>query len=270
MTVPDPTATRPVASDGDPGAYNRGVWARGGFVGDYASRQLRPVEVLLMVRYRESLAGSVLELGSGAGRIAGYLCELAADCHGIDVSPQMVQESRRRYPSGHFELGDFRDLSRFADGSLDAVWAGCNILDILGDSDRRAALREIRRVLADDGLLIMSSHNRAYLPRVTGPLHIRTVDPLRFGFDLLRAPGRFRRHRRLRRLEVRHPDYALVSDGAHNFTLVHYFTTPEAQFRQLEQEGFSPSECLDLDGRVLGPGDTAPSASELHYVARRR
>lgn len=270
MTAPDRTTGMAAPVVGDPGAYNRGVWARGSFLGDYANRQLRPVEVLLMIRHRDQLSGAVLELGPGAGRIAGYLCEIAAECHGIDVAPEMVQECRRRYPSGHFELGDFRDLSRFADEALDAVWAGCNILDILGDAERRAALREIRRVLADGGLLVMSSHNRAYLPRVTGPWHIRTVDPLRFGFDLLRAPGRWMRHRQLRRLEVRHPDYALVSDGAHNFTLVHYFTTPEAQFRQLEQEGFDPVECLDLEGRVLAPGDAAAETPELHYVARRR
>jgi SAM-dependent methyltransferase len=254
----------------DPGPTNRRVWASGRFLGEYTNRQLRPVEVLLMARHRDELNGSVLELGCGAGRIAGYLCELAERCYGIDISAAMIEESRRRYPKGEFIEGDLGDLSQFADGSLDAVWAGCNVLDIFTDRERRDTLQEIRRVLSSGGLLLMSSHNRAYLPNVTGPLELRTSDPLRFAIDLARAPRNFLRDLKLRRLEHKEADYEIVSDGAHGYTLVHYFITAQAQFSQLGQEGFEPLECLDLDGNRLEPGGTAGQSVELHYVARRR
>jgi SAM-dependent methyltransferase len=254
----------------DPADLNRSVWAEGRFVKEYAHRQLRPVEVVLLVRHREDFAGRVLELGCGAGRIAGYLVELSEEAHGIDISSEMIAECRRRYPAGHFIEGDIRDLSQFEDGALDAVVAGFNILDIFGDEERREALGEIRRVLRDGGLYVMSSHNRAYLPQVRGPAHVRTADPMRFAADLVRAPRRIRRHRRLVTLERNERDYAIVSDGAHEYSLVHYFITPEAQFRQLEQQGFSPLICADLNGRTLGPAETAPNCAELHYVARRR
>ena len=51
-------------------------------------------------------------------------------------------------------------------------------------------------------------------------------------------------------------DYEIVSDGSHGFTLVHYYISPQDQLRQLEQEGFEPLSCLDLDGRTLAAGET--------------
>lgn len=252
-----------------PAEVNTATWADGSFVGDYASRELRPVEVLILLRFRQALAGRVVELGCGAGRLTGYLAELGEEVYGIDVSPAMIAESRRRYPSVQFLTGDMRDLSRFGDGTVDAVVAGCNVLDILGDADRRTVLREIRRALRDGGLLIMSSHNRAYLPHVKGPLRLRWRNPRALLYDAKLTPGRVRRHLSLRRLERRTDDYEIVSDGAHEFQLVHYFTTPDAQFRQFHSEGFRPILCADLDGRTVAPGDVAGDCVELHYVAAK-
>lgn len=259
------------------GAANLRTWARGGLVRDYSHRELRPVEVLLMVRFREQFSGRVLELGCGAGRITGYLVELAREAFGIDLSAEMIGECRRRYPSARLFEGDARDMSGFDDESLDLVIAGCNLLDVFSDGERRQALRDIRRVLAPDGLLIMSSHNRAYLPRVTRPWQIRVAglgqgDPralLRFGADLVRAPRRIGRHLRLRRLELETDDFAIVSDGAHEYSLVHYFTAHDAQFRQFAQEGLEPLLAADLAGRALDRDYRAPDCPEIHYVARR-
>jgi SAM-dependent methyltransferase len=224
----------------------------------------------MLIRYRADLAGRVLELGCGAGRITGYLVQLAGEAYGIDISSEMIRLCRERYPAGTFVEGDMLDLSAHEDGSFAAAIAGFNILDVFDDHDRRLVLQEVRRVLAPGGLFIMSSHNRAYLPLVRGPARPRTSDPLRFGYDLVRAPRRIRRHRRLASLQRDEPDYAMVSDGTHEFSFVHYYVSREAQVRQLEQEGFEPLECLDLEGNVLAPGETAPSCPELHYIARRR
>ena len=269
---PDSIASMGTSAPAEAGVsrLNLEVWTRGRFMRTYAHRQLRPVEVIVLARYREDFAGHVLELGCGAGRIAGYLCQLSERAYGIDLSEAMIRECRRRYPDGSFTTGDLRDLSAWADGSLGAVVAGCNVLDVFTDVERRATLAEIRRVLAPGGLLVMSAHNRAYLPKVRGPLQLRTSDPARFAYDLLRAPLHWSRHRRLVAYQRQTEDYAIVSDGAHSYSLVHYFIEPGAQRRQLEEVGFDPVEVLDLEGRALAEDDDAPDCVEIHYVARRR
>ncbi|MDT7547825.1 MAG: hypothetical protein QOE84_219, partial [Actinomycetota bacterium] len=119
---------------------NDKLWSRLDLVKVYATRDLRPIEVMLLVRYREALSGRVLELGCGAGRLTGYLAELASVAHGVDISPAMVDHCRRAYPRAIFSEGDLRDLSAFDPGSFDVVVASYNVVDVLGDRERRAAL----------------------------------------------------------------------------------------------------------------------------------
>ena len=52
--------------------------------------------------------GPVVEVGSGPGHVTAYLAEAGADAFGIDLSPGMVDEARRRYPEGSYEVGDLR------------------------------------------------------------------------------------------------------------------------------------------------------------------
>src|SRR4051794_23665946 len=95
-------------------------WRTARVVGAFAHRELRPVEALLLVRYRDALAGDVLELGCGAGRLTGYVIEVAAHVHGIDVAPAMVEHCRATYPAATFEERDLRDLAPYADASFGA------------------------------------------------------------------------------------------------------------------------------------------------------
>ncbi|HET7736617.1 MAG TPA: DUF480 domain-containing protein [Nocardioidaceae bacterium] len=56
--------------------------------------------------------GAVVEVGCGSGQVAALLAELGADASGIDLSPAMVEEARRRFPHLRFEVGDLRSLLR--------------------------------------------------------------------------------------------------------------------------------------------------------------
>jgi SAM-dependent methyltransferase len=254
-----------------PEQVNERVWSRGRFVRAYAGRALRPAEVLLLVRYREALSGRVLELGCGAGRVTGYLIELAREVHAIDLSPAMVDYCRRRYPGATYAVGDLRDLSAFDDGSLDVVFAGANVLDVLGDEERRRVLGEVRRVLAPDGLLVMSTHNRAYIPSIRLPPRLRPAPSrLRQARQLAAMPVFLYNHRRLRSLQRSEERYAIVNDDAHRYTLLHYYVTRDDQERQFDETGFELLECLDEDARRVPPGAAAAESGELYYAARRR
>jgi SAM-dependent methyltransferase len=248
-------------------------WSQGDFVELYASRRLRRVEEALIDRYRTSLAGRVLELGCGAGRLTGHLSEIGGDVHGIDLSPAMVAYCRRAYPQASFSVGDLRDLSGFQAGAYGAVVAPFNVLDVLGDAERRQVLKDIGRLMTVDGVLIMSSHNRHYalrpLTRVRLWIRLLLGSPRRPLASLRNLPLRFANRRRLGKLQRVEDHYAIVNDEAHDFSVLHYYISRDAQERQLTDAGFTFVECLDLDGDTVQRGESAVHCSELHYVARR-
>jgi SAM-dependent methyltransferase len=259
----------PKATPVDPQVQvNQDLWAAEDLVSHYSGRALRPPEVMLLVRYREALAGRVLELGCGGGRLSGYLIDLAREFHGLDISPLMVAHCSRLYPGGQFELGDLRDLSRYAADSFGVVFASFNVIDVLDDSERRRVLGEIRRMLAEGGLLMMSSHNLAHAPSIPKPTRLRTRHPVGVARTLARMPRRELNRRRLLPLQRIEDDYAILTDEAHEYGILHYYIGRDAQERQLRECGLELIECLDLDGRPVRPGAQAAEHPELHYVAR--
>jgi SAM-dependent methyltransferase len=250
-------------------AQNADRWRDAHVVGEFATREIRPVEALILLRYRDGLAGEMLELGSGAGRLTGYLIEVAAHVTGIDVSPDMVAYCREAYPAATFEERDLRDLGGYGDGAFSAVVAPFNVISILGHDERLALLDELARIVAPGGLLVFSAHNRAFMSRLHSPAWVVSRHPRLLAERLGHLPERMRNHRRLRAEQRDEPDYALVNDDALHYALLHYYISRDAQERQLSEHGFTLLECLDRDGVTVPPGGDAAHEVELHYVARR-
>jgi SAM-dependent methyltransferase len=248
---------------------NAEVWAQADFVDFYATHKLRAVEATLLERHRDALAGRVLELGCGAGRLTGHLCEIAHSLHAVDISPAMVAYCRQTYPKATFSEGDLRDLSRFEPESFDVVVAPFNVLDVLGDAERRRVLEEIRGVLVSGGLLIMSSHNRGFAPRIGAGLRTYVGNPRQPLESVRHLPRRLRNRRRLAPLQREEGGYAIVNDEAHDFSVLHYYISRDSQEAQFAERGFELLECLDREGRPVAAGEAAAHCPELHYVARR-
>jgi hypothetical protein len=125
-------------------------------------------------------------------------------------------------------------------------------------------------MIAADGVLYFSAHNRASLDRIRSPFAlVRTArNPARALWALLRAPTRARNRRQLKPLERNEATYAIANDAAHDFQLLHYYIDRDAQERQLADVGLRLVECLDGDGRLVPAGASAADSSELHYMAR--
>ena len=127
-------------------------------------------------------AKTVLELAMGPGLIAKNIVNAAAHIEATDASAEMITEAKRDNRSAklHFSVQDMFRLP-YADGSFDAVIVS-NALHIVPQPEK--ALREIRRVLKDDGVLIaptfthagnsFSGKVRAFFMKLAGfPLHSR-------------------------------------------------------------------------------------------------
>jgi SAM-dependent methyltransferase len=253
--------------------HSSDVWRGADLVRAYDTSGLRQVEAMLFARYRTELSGRVLEVGCGGGRLTRELCKLGGEVHAIDISPVMVRHTSKLCPEATVVEGDLRDLSKYPDGFFDVLLAPFNVLDVLDDPERNLALDEWRRVISADGLLIMSSHNRAYAPRVVGPgrqllANIRARKLRSTAGSIVRMPRRVANHRRLRRFERAEPGYAILNDDAHDHSMLHYYIYRDDQARQLAGHRFELLECLDLDGEPVAAGEAAAGSPELHYVAR--
>ena len=125
---------------------------------------------------------TVLELATGTGLIAKHIVNAAAHIEATDASAEMITEAKRDNRSAklHFSVQDMFSLP-YADGSFDAVIVS-NALHIVPQPEK--ALREIGRVLKDDGVLIaptfthsensFSGKVRAFFMKLAGfPLHSR-------------------------------------------------------------------------------------------------
>ena len=248
---------------------NDRLWGSGRLVDAYANRILRPVEADILVRYRDALSGRVLELGSGAGRLTGYLAEIAAQVRGIDISPEMVAYSRRRYPRATFAQGDLRDPSVYGSTPWDAIVAPFNVVDVFGDGGPpepprpgphvAGARRPVRHVVPQPGGRGPARRSAPHGRPLTARLDL---DGSRTCPRWLAEPAAPRRLSRRNE-----PSYAILNDVAHDYAVLHYYITRDAQARQLDDHGFELIECLDLDGSTVAPGAAAAHCSELHYVA---
>ena len=123
---------------------------------------------------------TVLELATGTGLIAKHIVNAAAHIEATDASAEMIAEAKRDIRSAklHFSVQDMFRLP-YADKSFDAVIVS-NALHIVPQPEK--ALREIHRVLKDDGILVaptfthaensFSGKVRAFFMKLAGfPLH---------------------------------------------------------------------------------------------------
>ena len=125
---------------------------------------------------------TVLELATGTGLIAKHIVKAAAHIEATDASPEMITEAKRGNCSSklHFSVQDMFSLP-YAGNSFDVVIVS-NALHIVPQPEK--SLREIKRVLKEDGVLIAPTFThaenslrgriKAYFMRLAGfPLHSR-------------------------------------------------------------------------------------------------
>jgi SAM-dependent methyltransferase len=118
----------------------------------------KPLDRHLLNRVAEDVRGRglVADLGCGPGHVARYLHDQGVRMLGIDLSPRMIDSALQRSPDIEFRVGDMRTLD-LPDGALAGIVAFYSLIHI-GEPEMGATLRELRRVLAPGGLLLVAFH----------------------------------------------------------------------------------------------------------------
>jgi SAM-dependent methyltransferase len=136
----------------------------------------KPFDRNLLQRFAEAIrGGTVCDLGCGPGHVAAHLESFGVHAIGVDLSPRMIAEAKRRYPSIGFQVGDMLDL-KMEGGSLGGIVALYSIIHLRRDMLQKS-FREMHRVLRADGLLLVSFH------RGRGELHEDEVLGTQVSFD---------------------------------------------------------------------------------------
>ncbi len=122
-------------------------------------RDGQPFETWLLDRVAAHAdGGPVVEVGCGPGHVTAYLADVGADATGIDLSPGMVAEARRRFPEGSYEVGDLRRLMRPTSApGWSAVLAWYSLIH-LAASELPDAVASLARPLAPGGWLVLGLH----------------------------------------------------------------------------------------------------------------
>ena len=118
----------------------------------------KPLDRHLLSRLAEDVRGHglVADLGCGPGHVSRHLHDQGVRMLGIDLSPRMIDSARQRSPDIEFRVGDMRALD-LPDGALAGIVAFYSLIHI-GEPEMGATLRELRRVLAPGGLLLVAFH----------------------------------------------------------------------------------------------------------------
>lgn len=102
--------------------------------------------------------GPVVDVGTGPGHVAAHLAAAGARVTGVDLSPAMVGEARRRFPDLRFEVGDLTNLLRPPDASGWSAVTGWYALVHLAASEVAPAVASLARVLRPGGWLALALH----------------------------------------------------------------------------------------------------------------
>ena len=133
----------------------------------------------------------ILDFGCGRGGVAVAAARgIAPTVHACDIDSALVEELDRRFGSevNFFTVSDSTPSLPLSDGQLSAITC-CDVLEHMPAGTRLLALREMHRVLADDGGLIITVPHKSLLA-APDPENVKVYFPRIHRLVYIMARGR--------------------------------------------------------------------------------
>ena len=159
----------------------------------------------IILRYLDKRPAIILDAGGAAGVYSFWLADLGHDVHLGDASPKHIQQAKQINETAKLKLAsialiDARDLSQYADDSMDCILLFGPLYHLVERNERWQALTECHRVLKKKGKLLAAGINR-YASLYDGLTRGLVDDP--YFLEILKADLKDGQHRN----PQNHPDY---------------------------------------------------------------
>lgn len=109
----------------------------------------------MLARVRAQAFRSALDVGCGEGRFCRRLRAAGLATIGVDPTPALLEQARKRDPDGDYRFGRAEALD-FPDASFDLVVSYLSLVDV---PDLSAGIAEMVRVLQPGGTLLIANLN---------------------------------------------------------------------------------------------------------------
>lgn len=256
---------------------------------DYAQRNyLEKPEIAILDELFYQLASmDMLDMGVGGGRTTSYFAPIAKSYIGADYASQMVKVCREKFKDKYkFIESDVRSMNEFEDNSFDFVLFSFNGIDSFGHQDRLKALKEIRRVLKNNGYFCFSSHNLNWknlqnlfsfkLNDYNNKNMFEIKNPVKRQIYLFKTKYRAFRLALLNKsfkmadliARLREKDYGHIYDNSLNGKAKIYYISYQEQLRQLERAGFIEIFSYSRNGLKTTDEEELNNGGWIYYLCK--
>ncbi|WP_410660533.1 methyltransferase domain-containing protein [Amycolatopsis sp. lyj-112] len=96
----------------------------------------------------------MIDVGCGSGRAVSELSSSGFRAVGVDISPEMIEEARRRSPGTEFLVGDAYELA------VPGGFSGYRVDKVFHElAEPERAVSEARRILVPGGRVVLAGHD---------------------------------------------------------------------------------------------------------------
>src|SRR4030042_4826669 len=268
---------------------HKGLYNSKKIYNDYAKRNyLEKPEIAILDELFYKLASmDMLDMGVGGGRTTSYFAPIAKSYIGADYASQMVKICREKFKDKYkFIESDVRSMDEFEDDSFDFVLFSFNGIDSFGHQDRLRALKEIRRVLKNNGYFCFSSHNLNWknlhnlfsfkLNDYNSKNIYGIKNPIKRQAYLFKTKYRAFRLALLNKsfkmadliARLREKDHGHIYDNSLNGKAKIYYISYNEQLRQLERAGFIEIFSYSKNGLKTTDEEELNNGGWIYYLCK--